>query len=267
MKAEIINLTPSKAKELLEMNIGNRPSKRNSKQSYVRQMKAGLWKENGEPIIIDYNGIVKDGQHRLIAVIESGFSYKVPLITGVHPNVMDTIDTGTNRSLADVLTLNGFSDGGATAAITKQIINYSRGSVPNVNGVSKATVTNSQGLDFAYSHKEGLRELVLVSNRIYKNQKIKLLNQSEIGLFLYVIRGWNHNEYSIPFIKGLTSNSLGESSCTSYGYKKLISAKLNKVTLSSIYRHNLMVKLWSIFQDDVPVKKLTINIDKLNHIK
>jgi len=267
MKAEIINLTPSKAKELLEMNVGNRDIKKSARLDYVRQMRDGSWKENGEPIIVDYNGVVKDGQHRLIAVIESGISYTVPLITGVASNVMDTIDTGTNRSLADVLKLNGFNWSNRIANLSKQIINYDRGFTPSNQGVKRTVVTNSQGLKFSNDNKQKLTELCQVSDRIYRNQKINLLNPAEIGLYLYAIRGWDNNDLSTPFIKGLCSNSLGETSCTSYGYKKLLSAKVNKITLSNTYKHNLMARLWSIFQDDIPVKSLRINIDKMNHIK
>ena len=136
MKAEIIYLNPSKAKELLSMNIGNRNKKSNVKKFYVKQMKEGSWKENGEPIIVDTSGIVKDGQHRLLAVIESGHSYNVPLITGVDPNVMDTIDTGSNRSLSDVLNLNGFLYPSNLSALVKAIINYDRQNKPESRGIN-----------------------------------------------------------------------------------------------------------------------------------
>ena len=98
-------------------------------------------------------------------------------------------------------------------------------------------------------------------------QKVKLISQSELGLYIYAISGFGHNELSLPFLKGLSCNALGESSCTSYGYKKLLSAKINKVTLSGTYKYNLMARLWSVFQDDVPVKRLTINVNELNYIK
>ena len=267
MKAEIINLTPSKAKELLDKNIGNRKVKLSPKNSYVMQMKGGYWKENGEPIIVDCNGFIKDGQHRLLAVIESGFEYNVPLITGVDPNVMDTIDTGSNRSLGDVLELNGFSMSNITAGIIKTILAYKQGISTHVSGGRSRAIPNSVGLEFALKNQERLIKLVKAANRISKSQKISVLSSSEVALFLYAISEFEYNDESYTFVKSICTNSLGEASCTNYGYRKLLDAKLNKVSLSAIYKYNLISRLWDIFQNDVPVRKLRISIDKFNYIK
>ena len=122
MKATVITLTPQLAKDYLARNIENRKVNKTNLNFCINQMINGKWKENGEPIIIDANGVIKDGQHRLIACIEAKYSFRVPVISNVDPNVMDTIDTGRNRTASDVLHLEGFKYCSLVASSIKTIL-------------------------------------------------------------------------------------------------------------------------------------------------
>ena len=110
MKASVVEMTPELAASLLERNTRNRNPKKGHVENLAHQMAEGLWKENGEAIIVDKNGDLSDGQHRLKACLLSGKSFRVVLVQGVEPTVMDTIDTGSNRSLKDMLQLEGFKN-------------------------------------------------------------------------------------------------------------------------------------------------------------
>ena len=118
MESIVITLTPEIAKRYLSKNKKNR-SMSSKVHLYAEDMKAGRWKENGESIIIDKNGVVKDGQHRLSATIISQHEWMVPIVTGVEPSVMDTIDTGKNRSLSDILKLENVIRPVLSAALTR----------------------------------------------------------------------------------------------------------------------------------------------------
>lgn len=268
MKAEIIHLTPELAKELLKNNIGNRRLK-NAKDHYATQMKNGSWKENGEPIIVDVNGFVKDGQHRLHACIQANHSFNIPLITGVDPNVMDTIDTGTNRSLSDVLELNGFKYASQTSAIIKVIMKHDQRKVAsNTSGDDRKKVTNSQGLMYAQKNSDNLLDLCRATGRVEELNNQKVLTKNEIAWFLYAISSFDIKNQHIEFLKGLCSGKLGSSSCTYYAYQKYLTAKVNKTPLPATYKFNLMAKCWSIYvNDDVPVTRLYVKNDKLEVIK
>jgi hypothetical protein len=264
MKAEIIYLTPAYAKELLEKNINNRRVKRGALDSYIRQMKEGEWKENGEPIIIDKKGFVKDGQHRLQAAIAANFSYQCPLISDIEPDVMDTIDTGTNRTLGDVLELNGFPLSSLLAAVVKAIFVVNKNNTITNGGGSKTTsISNVAGLEYAIKNKKKVLNLARAAQAVYYKSDMKLIPPSEIGGYLYMLEGLTPSKKAIEFMTGLVSGNLGEVSCTYYGYKKLLNAKMSKARLNPTYRQNLIIKLWSIFQDDLPIKRLNVEIDKL----
>lgn len=270
MKAKIVLLTPELAKELLNGNIQNRSVKNTFKAFYTKQMKDGTWKENGEPIIVDKTGVIKDGQHRLLSVVESGFSYNCPLIYDVEPDVMDTIDTGKNRSLSDVLELKGFPEPQKTAAIIKGVLSFSNNRKILFNtGTQRQAISNSMGLKYAESNKNDIVRLVQLSSIIQRKQAAKILPLKKIGTYLFIIaKGLDVKQIHLDFINGILGITSDSNSVTDYVYKKLIAAKSSNTTLKEIYVSNLIIKAWNIYStNDVPVSRMVINMDQYEEVK
>lgn len=70
MTYEFIN--PEKAEMLLQSNSANRKISRGTVNSYARDIINGNWDESvGVAISIDENGVLRDGQHRLAAIIQA----------------------------------------------------------------------------------------------------------------------------------------------------------------------------------------------------
>jgi len=264
MECQIILLTPQIAKELLEKNVGNRKVK-NVKNFYIAQMKDGMWKENGEAIIIDKDGYVKDGQHRLLAVVASGHSYHCPLVSGVDPDVMDTIDTGTNRSLSDVLQLNGFEYYSDVASLVKGIISYNSGLSPLTIGGSrirtgKNYISNSVGLEYATKFRDKLSNLIKLSKTTYEKEIVKILSPREIGLFLYILSEYNITDEHVVFMNKICGINSDEDSATYWVHKKFLSAKINEEPMEPKWKLTAIVKAWNIFCDgDYPVNHMKVN--------
>jgi len=90
MKVE--KITPEKAKEYLKKNVNNPRGTNSLNLGTVRAladaMSAGLWELNGEAIEFDSNGFLKNGQHRLAAIIKSGKTIETVVIRGIDPSVM-----------------------------------------------------------------------------------------------------------------------------------------------------------------------------------
>tara|TARA_R110000824_G_C15134490_1_gene669371 strand:- start:61 stop:888 length:828 start_codon:yes stop_codon:yes gene_type:complete len=268
MRAEIKLITPEFAKELLKMNVGNRRLK-SIKNAYVGQMLNGEWKENGEPIIVDVNGFIKDGQHRLNAVIEAKHSYLCPIIYDVHPDVMDTIDTGTNRTMSDILQLNGFIYYSDLSSLIKSILSFNRGisalgRESGSNRISKTHyISNNMGLNYANKNKDGLLRLVKSAEKICSSQPVKVMGRRDVGIILYMLGGFDFNEYHVDFVKKITGVIIDDTSVTSWLYKKLASAKMNKVTINTEWKKSAVIRSWNIYANgDVPVKHLKVNVDK-----
>lgn len=66
-------------------------------------MAAGQWDFNGEPIIIDENGVLVDGQHRLRALTIANATLDMVVTEGVSATAFKTVDIGKKRTGADAL--------------------------------------------------------------------------------------------------------------------------------------------------------------------
>lgn len=109
MKTVIKDITPQEAKQMLEHNPMNRKLNELICRSYAEQMKSGVWYSNGVPIIIDYEGNLKDGQHRLNAVIKSGVTMRNAVVIYINKDDAVCYDIGKVRSVKDTAALMGIN--------------------------------------------------------------------------------------------------------------------------------------------------------------
>lgn len=107
IRTEIATITPELAKQLLGGNTKNRRIKQGTVDSYARDMKAGNWRVTGEAIVVNGDGTLLNGQHRLLACIKSGAAFETLLVTGIESAAQETMDQGVKRSFADVLSMRG----------------------------------------------------------------------------------------------------------------------------------------------------------------
>ena len=93
-------------------DVKNRTIRNARTAEYARLMKAGLWKLNGETIKFDSNGVLRDGQHRLTAIIDSGCAVWIEVSRNILPEDADFIDMGLPRLPSDVLIMHGVDGSG-----------------------------------------------------------------------------------------------------------------------------------------------------------
>lgn len=109
-KAVITSITPDAARKLLANNENNRPLRNKRIHRLSRAILAGRWKLNGASIVVDRKGRLLDGQHRCHAIVRANKPVRTVLVTGVSPEVFDTIDQGAKRSGADIFSLCGVAN-------------------------------------------------------------------------------------------------------------------------------------------------------------
>ncbi len=126
---EKVLLTPAMATELLDKNTRNRkPNNRYLKQ-YVMDMIEGKWQFNGETIKIASNGILIDGQHRLLAlesIADSHPDFQLPvlLVNNLDENVIETIDSGNIRTAKHLMEIQGDNVAGYVADMINFCIRF-----------------------------------------------------------------------------------------------------------------------------------------------
>jgi hypothetical protein len=81
--AYAVNVTPELAKTWLECCDVSRPFSERQIKHFADQMKAGRWQQTYQGIAFNKNRFLIDGRHRLFAVIESGQTVPMLVVTDV----------------------------------------------------------------------------------------------------------------------------------------------------------------------------------------
>lgn len=109
IQATVRQITPDMAYGLLTKNTKNyRRISPTVVQRYAEVMRRGEWELNGEPITFAKDGTLLNGQHRLTAVVESGATVQMLVVTGIDNDVV-TYDDGKIRSSVDIARAQGIN--------------------------------------------------------------------------------------------------------------------------------------------------------------
>ena len=258
LSVELVYVTPEIARNYLKFNKKNRKESAKHLSFLVNQMREGLFLENGESIVFDQNNNLTDGQHRLMAIVQSGKSYFIPIVRGVASNSMATYDTGKNRSAADVLSLNGFTNTHTLSAVIRLIEKYSKKGSKTANKDSynrSEAFTNQQTLDYCMENYDWLSTLINKVTSIYNKSKFKTIGVSSLSLIAYMIGGKTPSNEVYDYIKQVYGLSKHQDTATSYLNTKLHNAKINKEPLNFYWILGMSIKAWNYFSDGNPSVK------------
>src|SRR5271165_4951622 len=122
-----LQIDAAAAKRLLAINTGNRHISARRVSLLARQMRDGHWENTGEPIIVSDEGILNNGQHRLLAVIEADALVEMDVRFGIPRKAFVKTDTGAARSGADVLSIRGVVGAIQIAMTLRLLLLYERG--------------------------------------------------------------------------------------------------------------------------------------------
>jgi hypothetical protein len=107
MKKENIQVTPEKARKRLEQNFNCRTPSRSHVSHLAMLMSRAEWLDNHpDPIMFDHQGRLRNGQHRLLAIIESGVSVYMTVWFEVPEEILQNIDTARPRRLYEQIKLH-----------------------------------------------------------------------------------------------------------------------------------------------------------------
>ena len=100
MEARIELITPQIAEQYLAKNSNNyRRLYKATVEQYASEMLNGEWIFNGEAIKFNKSGKLVDGQHRLSAIVKSGCSVPMVVITDVNDDVNTYLTLGHKGNL------------------------------------------------------------------------------------------------------------------------------------------------------------------------
>lgn len=254
---KIVNVTPELASRWLALNTGNRVIKERVVSIYANTMAEGRWKLNGEAIKINCSRLL-DGQHRLLAVIKANVAVSMMVIEGLPDTVFDTLDTGSGRSGADVLHIEGVTDANLVAATLHTLWRQE-------NGLQRANKSNSK-IDKATNDLilEMQRKHPDIKNYISAAKTVKIIPASWIAPYYYLFSQID-SDLAEDFIKKLaTGEGLSKDSPVLTLRNKLIDTKRSARSsrMQRYFATAMLVKTWNALREGRAIVRLGMREDE-----
>lgn len=196
-------VTPEQAKEFLKANTANfrKPDVARINR-YAHDMKEGRWQFNGDTVKLN-GGVLLDGQHRLMAIVQSGVPVRMLIVDDISHAAGVTIDDGKPRTAGHWLTHMGFKNANSIAAMARWCIVYRKGLWKNtstgVDGYSRTEV-----IEYAKQHHDNLQsawKLSAPSRRLTSISVFGAIVYSAVGQALDPA----NNELLVWFCKSLAT--------------------------------------------------------------
>src|SRR5215471_320382 len=163
----IETITPEMAQTWLDRGGAKRRLAERRVARLVMAIEIGEWQLTGDSIKLDRDGKVRDGQHRLTAIVRAKTPVQALVVRGVTEAAFDVIDTGKARNAADILAIHGHTSTTSKATCARGLIIIERtGRYINV-GANQTTVMPSNATILAYveAHPE-IIEAVSIGDRL-----------------------------------------------------------------------------------------------------
>lgn len=167
---ERIDVTPIMAERFLLRNTNNRKVRHPHVLNLAEAMKRGDFVFNGDTIVFDEKGDLLDGQHRLMAVVESNTTQKFLIVYNVSRDVQDTKDRNEGRTVSDALSQAGYGHSSHLAGAAKNLRAFEDGGLGWVNARgrfhprdAKLVLKNhpelTESVAFIMNHRKGLNRV------------------------------------------------------------------------------------------------------------
>ena len=107
MRTSVMKVTPEIAQAWLGTRGKQRSINRHTVDSFARDMKQGAWETTHQGIAFNLMGQLIDGQHRLMAVVQSETPVMMVVTLGCPAEYDSPIDRGRARSIGDIINKSG----------------------------------------------------------------------------------------------------------------------------------------------------------------
>lgn len=253
--ARVEQVGPEAAAAMLKQARPNRNVQDARVARWAEAMRRGEWRLTGEPIQIDSEGYLINGEHRLKAIVLSGETVPLLVVVGVAPEAQSVIDTGKARNLSDVLQLRGEANATALAGALKRVWAYEEIGIPQTESTNlNLGPTTRQTLDVLERHP-AVRDTVAESKG--KGQKRAALGPAIYGSVRY-LTGLADQEDSEEFFGRLTDGAgLEPGSPILVLRERLLASAINPTQrLRPLVKARFLVRTWNAHVSGESMQKL-----------
>lgn len=262
--AKLVTIWPALAQWLLQFNTLNRSPRRFWVKELAHRMKNGefsttnatigfsldwKWSESGGlvPVVT-----LVDGQHRLMAIAESGVSVETYVVTGLEPeHTFGKIDVGQSRNGADWLTVRGEKNTSALSAAISWSWRYCNGTM-----MTGGTISESQQKTHLDQHA-GLRDAVIVAKRMPN-----LARSVGLTAALYYHCAQFDASKAEHFFKNFSSGTGLELGAPIHTLWKTFAKRTSGTSrISTWYKAALIIKAWNAYRSGQTLKQLKMTTE------
>lgn len=187
IRSSVETITPADADKLLTASkdhVRNRSVADGHVSWLADQIRHGKWRTNGEPIILDEDGYLLDGQHRLYAIIMSEKSIETVVTRGVERSTFATIDTGSARTTANVMSIDGEANATTLASVLGWIHRYESSKM--LTHIKAAGFTSAIALAALKKNSSVRDDVAWAVNTARANVFLKKVSGSGLAFLKYV---------------------------------------------------------------------------------
>lgn len=219
---------------------------------YARDMAAGHWLQTGMPIIIDWDGHVRDGLQRLMAIIRSNVTLNMNVVTGVDPAAQIAMDRGRPRSNADDFRIAHKPNATVLAATTNLVLRWEQGKM----FTSHWQPTPYEVWEFEDINDEHLETAVREGTRI--NRNLPKMTRSVIAAGLFGATALDEKAAK-EFFTGLDTGANLDEDSPILALRNTVNRYGTKVPKpkqgSQLYQ---LIKTWNLWRAQKPAKAIII---------
>lgn len=247
---------PLDAATFLDRNMKNRPLNESRSEVLAVLMKTGRFIPNGEPIILDMDGNVLDGQHRLRACQISGKPFSTYVVhVNASVGVFDSLDCGNSRTGSDRLSMDGVPDSSLQASIIGMVVKHERGILPTGRGAATCRIT-PQDIRLRRLKEPSVFDRVASDTRRQSAGLSRLVPHSFAGFVHYYGRK-KDQAASLQFLSGIADGAALPASCPALLFRnRMIQQSQGKERLRQKEVLALLIVAWNLYVTGRTVKVL-----------
>lgn len=243
-----VEVTPEMAEEWLTRNLINRNIRKSTVAQLAKTMQSNEWRLTAETLKFDRQGVLLDGQHRLLAIIESGMTVPFHVCEGLASDVKRHLDTGSKRSFRDVLKMDREDHptvlAGAAVWVFKYFIrrmDLNRFSHEECDGIIRQCPELREFCQYAFEIPAALCPRAL-------------------GVALYYLCARKDADRADAFFDGLATNLRIENTPIHFLRERLLKEAGNRRgRFNNVTRAAFIIKAWNAYVTGEPLTKLAWN--------
>lgn len=269
-------ITPSIAEKYLKMNTQNRKANKGTIRRYSTDMKNNNWKVNGQTVVFDKDGNLRDGQNRLFACVTAGVPFKTVVVRGVDPEAFDSMDTGHKRNMADMFTAANIANANELMQVISKFFGLDKGKWSLTSeGDTNLTASGLYGNKNILGREEYQNNQAYYDNivdwlkKIKKEQKAILsamkLSIGDIGgcsVYLNKCKGHDLEKVRAFFNELCLRADVGKTRCISDLRNILIKNKQSVTKMTPKGVQSTIAKAWNLYKNGKGSKKLSCSVEE-----